>query len=105
MVQYEIGETMTPLQSEKAPNACVLTLVTSKELQQNLRIPGLEMLLRHTPKARRIPVSAKRKCIAVIFAERLSHRGAPKSNARLHSAIFWHRAMSFFVTIRVWLIR
>ena len=51
MVQYEIGETMTPLQSEKAPNACVLTLVTSKELQQNLRIPGLEMLLRHTPSA------------------------------------------------------
>lgn len=52
MYQYTIGTTLTPLSGNPGPGACVLTLLTSEEMGQQPRLPGLEQLLCHTPTAR-----------------------------------------------------
>ena len=52
MYQYRIDSNLTPLSGKPEPDTCVLTLLSSKELDQNLRLPGLEQVLCHTPTAR-----------------------------------------------------
>ena len=52
MYQYRIGSNLTPLSGKPDPDTCVLTLLSSEELDQNLQLPGLEQVLRHTPTAR-----------------------------------------------------
>ena len=52
MYQYRIGSNLTPLSGKPEPDTCVLTLLSSDELEQNLQLPGLELFLRHTPTAR-----------------------------------------------------
>ena len=52
MYQYRIGSNLTPLSGKPEPDTCVLTLLSSEELEQNLQLPGLEQFLRHTPTAR-----------------------------------------------------
>ena len=52
MFQYCISSTLTPLEGAPAPDACILTLLTSEELEQKPRIPGVEQTLCHTPASR-----------------------------------------------------
>lgn len=52
MYQYKIGSTLTPLSGPSDPAARALILLTSEELDQQPRLPGLEQLLCHTPTAR-----------------------------------------------------
>lgn len=52
MYQYHISSTLIPLSEKPDPDMCVLTLLTSEELDQRPQLPGLEQLLCHTPTAR-----------------------------------------------------
>ncbi len=52
MYQYIIDSALVPLSGAAAPDACVLTILTSEELSHRPQLPGLEQMLAHTPLAR-----------------------------------------------------
>ena len=52
MYLYDIHSALAPLSGTIGENTCVLALLTSAELEQNIKLPGLEDLLCHTPTAR-----------------------------------------------------
>lgn len=52
MYQFDLTASMEQLSEAAAPEHQVLILLTSEELEQDLKLPGLEGLLCHTPLAR-----------------------------------------------------
>lgn len=52
MYQYQFDTGLLPLSGKPDRDAHILTLLTSRELEQAPPIPGMERLLRHTPAAR-----------------------------------------------------
>ena len=68
MYQYRIGSNLTPLSGKPDPDTCVLTLLSSEELDQNLQLPGLEQVLRHTRLQRGMPAYVRLNPTGIICA-------------------------------------
>ena len=68
MYQYRIGSNLTPLSGKPEPDTCVLTLLSSEELDQNLQLPGLEQVLRHTRLQRGMPAYVRLNPTGIICA-------------------------------------
>lgn len=52
MYTYHLGQSLTLLEGAPAPGTAAVYLLSSKELDQNPQLPGLEGVLHHTPSAR-----------------------------------------------------
>ena len=56
MLQFSLNGDIAYLERKPFADEPVLTLITSKDVEQNIQIPGIEHLLVHTPLARDVRV-------------------------------------------------
>ena len=93
MNRYNISAALAPL--EKKMDGDVLVLLTSKELERGVSIPGLERVLCHTPSARDARVckaEARHNCLCgtidpQVHTGRRSHRVRLSSDSRMGGTV------------------
>ena len=56
MLQFRLNGDIRYLERKPSADEPVLTLITSKDVEQNIQVPGIEHLLVHTPLARDVRV-------------------------------------------------
>lgn len=76
MYIYSLGQSLTLLEGTPAPGTAAVYLLSSKELDRNPQLPGLEGVLHHTPSARDARVckaDVRRDCLSGTVV--VPHRG------------------------------